>query len=603
MEKIKINNLKAKTVIDICDTIVLCSYIFASVTLLLRLIENYVVWPGIWNRTYNATITLWLCYAIFKLILWCFEDFKHAIIPSVMLIAAYVGKRLELCDYLPLVSLMIVMHNVSFERLAKMYCTAIGTILCITAVSAVIGYLPNYYTTAGGREGEYFYTLGFLAHGSFGAYWLAVVVLLIYLVRRQKYKAIYYVVIAVISTLIYLVTKARGSYYVIMATMALLIFDGIIRKLISQNKKSVKLMRVVSAIACGIPLYCTAINLYMVWYFENVNSNFLGTVAGRIYLTHLAFMKIGLVLPGCKRYIDESEAIFNWLTGTGSIFSSAGEPLYTELLVNDGLVVLVPFVLTMVWIMIRAWKKEQYHIIVMFCLVSAYSVLESSYWFIDYYAVWMVLFSNWNENNEENRCQTLPNPFGKTIRRLTGVFLAIYTIMTVYVFSTLDTYTYKPAIDREDVLLENAKKIRDDTENVFMFDSSYFRVTGVRMFITGTKPTQTGNLLVRVVDGGGKNLLEEYSVALSTFNGEYYDYVDIYKEYEDLGINGLNIYEVSIFSEEDDDIELECFLVPLQRNQTVMFQVWQMVTCYVGCWIVLNYGVLKDKKCNESMDE
>lgn len=242
-------------------------------------------------------------------------------------------------------------RNISFEKIGWFTLKFVTALVVIIIMSSLIGVIPNYASSIGGRDRHY---IGFL-YALFPSTIVCNETMLFFYLKKNKIKWKEIVVALTINVWIYNQTKSRLTF--LAAVVVLLI--GAVKKI----KPSFIGSQFSRRIMASIPLLCGVFSVAIAFLYSPSNSVLLAidkALDGRISIAHSAMESYGFKLFG-----THFEMIGNGLDAMGNNTSqlhlaySYIDNLYVQLLLRNGIIFFLIFMAILIFSIHEAVKIDK----------------------------------------------------------------------------------------------------------------------------------------------------------------------------------------------------------------------------------------------------
>ena len=374
MNKYEIYIKKYGILLD-CITLILCALLVAKSVLGT---STFLVTDSFINV--EVIYKVLLVIAIIKLY-FCFDirDKKY-IGAAVLLILTVIFYEAGLADYRHLIFPMVALYEVSFEDVAKVFAFSSGFCLCVILITSLTGIIQNASSVRGESTSGYAYLLGFEHHSWFMMHWLFVMFAVIYIVRRNRFRGLIYPVLLMITLALWFVTDSNTSGIVGVMVCFCMILDSVVRMMVRPVKPAMRRFQdSLMKIAIIMPVVAVLLTILGCVYYEFFGYGFATNTLGRFIITLKALEALGVELP--ISVTDERWDIsMNWFFGTGSTVSFEGyvlDNVYAKLLIENGLIILIAYLILQMIVRYDLYKRKQYALALMCFGISIFGILES----------------------------------------------------------------------------------------------------------------------------------------------------------------------------------------------------------------------------------
>ena len=359
-----------------CITLILCAALVAKSVLGT---STFLVTDSFINV--EVIYKVLLVIAIIKLY-FCFDirDKKY-IGAAVLLILAVIFYVAGWADYRYLIFPMVALYEVSFEDVAKVFALSSGFCLCVILITSLTGIIQNASSVREESTSGYAYLLGFEHHSWFMMHWLFVMFAVIYIVRRNRFRGLVYPVLLIITVALWFVTDSNTSGIVGVMVCLGMILDSVVRlKLRPIRPFMRKFQDSLMKLSIVMPIVSVLLTVLGCIYFGIFGyGRFSTNMLSRFHLTLTALEALGVELP--FSVTDERWDIsMNWFWGTRSTVSFEGyvlDNVYAKLLIENGLIILIAYLILQMIVRYDLYKKKQYALALMCFWVSVFGIFES----------------------------------------------------------------------------------------------------------------------------------------------------------------------------------------------------------------------------------
>lgn len=591
--------------IEVLDIIALITYGFMIFTSLSRTAKFLTAWPNDWYSLQELSIKVWLVIAVIKLILFFETSKKEVIAATILLGLTVVGKFVGINNYLYVVAPIVMFFRTPFQKIARCYLTIVGTNLIIIVLYALMDVIPDYYIPISGRGDRLIHHLGFSNHNAIMAYWLFIfltAICLLGLEKKRHIRLIFLTALLSISGILYYLTDSKTSFLLILAMGLIVLVEWII-----PNKvRSPYCKRIQDVIFRGmhlVPLFAIIVTaagtlIYNITGYRGTGA--ISTLFSRYYLLNNALESVGVRLPHQTINLESinQEISFNWLIGTGADNLGGGDILYGNLLLRDGLIAVVLYLVIQFYMLYKAYKNKNHIFFLVLVLLAVFGCTESCALDIAFSVFSCLLFADWTKWDKQEQMissdkydmqQTMgedsmvQNPHRKKLYFAIGC--GIYILFTIGLFSqfnekTYNTFSHLPT----DGLIRQS--INGDGIQQF-FQTNDLR--GLRLYLYNPENIEEGTVVVRIREAETDRILFQDEIPVGQLAKEAYFN---YKEYVDVLSDAIlpvseSGYLLDISVNEDLFERLVYYtageiLVFKTLNKSIPFSLigWNMLTCY-----------------------
>ncbi len=383
-------------VIEFFDDFFVITYMLIIIRSMVDTALYSAVWPEYVDLSLDMLIKICVLFAVIKLYYYYNEYKIEAMIALGMLIVSFIFKNMGINDYLYLVIPIVASFKTSFSKLSRAYLATVITILIATATLSILGFIPNYYEHNEGRFIQDFYSLGFTSHNSFAAFFLFASFAYLYLIRNCKHKLLLIIGDLLAIIFVWYCTGSNTSTVIGIFVCVMLIVNYVIEEN-NSHITHIRIKNLILKFMIGMPLYGIAVTIAGVLYFNAYQySRMINTLVFRYQILCAALEKVGVSLPFQtidSTLIDYSTG-FNILTGVKEADFEFGDILYGQMLLRDGLIILVPYLIIHLWILYRLYAHKEYELFIICVGVSVTCCFESLVFDIAFSIFELLLFAS-----------------------------------------------------------------------------------------------------------------------------------------------------------------------------------------------------------------
>lgn len=408
--------------IRILDCVVLTTFSLLVFLSIVGIADYQVNWAASLNRINGVADNVLLIVSLLKIFLYFDKNRVDAIIGGGLLSFFVLLNLLNQCDYVQLVALIVSMMGIKFEKIVKVYISVEGITLLVTFLASVIGLISNVYEERYTALVKNIYCLGFSGHNTPMALCLMLSLALAYHTRKSKVRIQIIVLLMLFLTFMYTITGSNSSFIIGMVIMVLTIFEYIL----SESVENRIILKMRTGFLSGLrfaPFYSLLFTILGMCYygrFGRIGLHFY-TLVSRFEIIYWELGLAGLHMPFYALREANKEGVnfpyflsediesgaynnvdFNLLRGLGELkrgqLFGGSDIEYFNILLFDGLMVLLPYILLSVYMMNRAYKKKEFILII--CIAGSifygnFEALKSGYTALQLFFV--ALFADLNE--------------------------------------------------------------------------------------------------------------------------------------------------------------------------------------------------------------
>ena len=392
-------------VLDIIALTVFCIMAFMSVVEL----ANYnVIWPISLPTLWTKLDRLLIFVAFIKIYLYFDKDRKSSIIGLCLLCFILLLKQLSQCDYVQIAALIVSMLGIRFEKIVNVYVSSVGVSLIITYLMAILGIIPNIKEVTPWRRVESMYYMGFTGHNPPMALWLFFLLGLFCLLSKKKSAIRIVIVIAsmLMTILLFVATDSNTSFIIAFGVSAFALLNFLLPDRI-KNFLGKTLDFIFYPVMIFVPVISFFITLVGICLYGKVGNTegMTNTIFSRFMIIYWELKLSGLPMPfHHTREADIGSVDFsyflsydldsgmydnvdyNLFRGLGAIkrgqLFGGSDIEYFNILLFDGLMILVPYILLTMYLMYKAYKTKNH--VLMVCIAASvfygnFEALKSGY--------------------------------------------------------------------------------------------------------------------------------------------------------------------------------------------------------------------------------
>ncbi len=312
----------------------------------------------------------------------CFDINDKKYIGAVgLLFLTIIFYKAGLSDYRHLVFIIVALYEVPFEDVAKVFALSSGFCLVVILIASLTGSIQNAVSLREGSAMGHAYLLGFEHHSWLMMHWLCVMYAVIYIVRKSRFRVMIYAALMIITAIMWIVTDSNTSGIVGIMVCGVMILDSVVRMRVKPIKPAMcRIQDSLLKISIVMPILAVVITILGCLYYGFFGYSVFSTnMLSRFRLTLTALEALGVQLPFSVTDENWGTSI-NWLFGTGSTVSFRGyvlDNVYAKLLIENGLIILIAYLVLEMIVRYGLYKKKQYSLALMCFGVSIFGILES----------------------------------------------------------------------------------------------------------------------------------------------------------------------------------------------------------------------------------
>lgn len=333
------------------------------------------------SQCFTVFYNILFIIGLVKIFLYYERTKKNAIFALLLLVFVFVLKIIGISDYLQVLIPVIALYGISFDETVKMYVAASGITLITILFASLIGIIPNTITNSNHAIMSYRSTLGFSNSNHFMGFYLFFVLGFLYFARKAKY--IYVIIFTVMISTIILFSMS-GSF-----TPTLIIFIVclcmVVNRFLTKFKNGFrfeKILQFCGYIMTALPiilLICEIAAMFLCGkYFSTNNTN---SMILRFLNAYKTLEKVGVKMP--VNIVTEDSIFldidYNIWIGLGKNVYPGTEyvdTIYLNMLIQDGLIVLVPYISLQVYTLFRLLKQKEYNLMLLCSASILYGLSE-----------------------------------------------------------------------------------------------------------------------------------------------------------------------------------------------------------------------------------
>ncbi len=323
-----------------------------------------------------AAIKLYMCFRL--------SD-KETVFAAVFLALSIIFKQAGLTDVTYLVIPMVALYGVNFKVVAEVFASSAVFCLIIILITALMGGIQNETMERQDSIRGVAYNLGFEHHSWFMMYWLFAVFAIIYIFKGKKIRMVISMVLLILSVVLWLITDSRTSGIIAALVCAIMIINDLFHIVIKSLHRSYTpamrgFQRGLLKLTPIVPLVAVLLTFLGCVYFGHFGYKILPpALLSRFNLADAALEALGVKLPFSVTE-DRWDMPFNWITGAGQEISIEGyniDNVYAKLLIENGYITLIPYVMLQMFVRYKLYQKRQYVLALICASVSIFGILES----------------------------------------------------------------------------------------------------------------------------------------------------------------------------------------------------------------------------------
>lgn len=392
--------------IKILDCVALTTFSLLVFLSIVGIADYQVDWPASLNRINGVADNVLLIVSLLKIFLYFDKNRVDAIIGGGLLSFFVLLNLLNQCDYVQLVALIVSMMGIKFEKIVKVYISVEGITLLVTFLASAIGLISNVYEERYTALVKNIYYLGFSGHNTPMALCLMLSLALAYHTKKSKVRIQIIVLLMLFLTFMYTITGSNSSFIIGMSIMVLTILEYISSATV-ENRKFLKTRAILLSILRFAPIYSMLFTILGICYygrFGRIGLHFY-TLVSRFEIIYWELGLAGLHMPFYALREANKEGVnfpfflsedlesgaynnvdFNLLRGLGELkrgqLFGGSDIEYFNILLFDGLIVLIPYILLSMYLLYKIHKKKEY--VLMLCIVGSifygnFEALKSGY--------------------------------------------------------------------------------------------------------------------------------------------------------------------------------------------------------------------------------
>ena len=365
------------------------------------------IWPDFLQNIQENTVKIVFVISLLKLFLIFIKDKRKAIFATILLFLftmLYSGGIINIRFFSTLL-LIINTIEIDFENIAKVYACSVGVLLTSNIICVLVGIVPDIVGDGSGRKVRYLHGMGFGNHNAFMAYWFFYALTLAYIIKKTRNRAVGLILIIILTIVFWLFTGSNTSTIAAIGALCSILVYYAIEKFQYLMYIPAKYREFILKFLICIPLLCVLITIIGTIAYAKYGyiKNLPSTMMSRFRLTYEGLVSLGIKIHfRAEDVIPVYEDIkFNFLTGLwGQTYPGEAyfDSLYSDLLIRDGLIVLVPYVMAQVYVMYLAYKRQEYELLLILVFKSVYGLMEN-------YAIYTIgcglfeflIFSSWGD--------------------------------------------------------------------------------------------------------------------------------------------------------------------------------------------------------------
>lgn len=521
-------------VIQIMDFIALLTYGYMISIMGIRNACFSIPWGWNWYYTQEIVICIWIVIAIAKLYLFWHDNLVNTALAILFIVGVGIGKYAGLNDYIYLVMPMVMFMNVPYRKIAKLYATTLGLTWGITLLFAFKSVIPDYYKQIPGRD-EPVHHLGYFNHNASMVFWMFFCMMLIMCIN-YSWKRVVIILFEIVGTIwLYRMTDSLTSTLLVLFFCVVLLIEFVLSTGAEPISKLFR--RVTGILLLGTPIYALVATWLGVLYYNRVGRN-ESTLMSRFMLLEQALESVGVEFK--NQTINPTEILqdvhFSWLLGTGNANIGGGDNLYGNLLLRDGLIVLVPYIAIQLYIMYMAYKKDAYTVLVFEAVLAVFGCLESSAIDVIFCVFMFLLFADWGSDRQrevyvetKRIVKLLYNRDWKSIVPkvcIAGLLIGGLVALLTMTLQQMRKIEYMPVSELPTAGIEKMKLHNDPIG--FYSDGGDW--DGVRLYFEKEDRNLEGNVFVDIVSNDTGELLLHKDIDIKSVQNEdsfglYYDVI------------------------------------------------------------------------------
>ena len=307
---------------------------------------------------------------------------KKSVMAVVLLCRAIVFKQLGIVDVTYLVIPMVALYGVDFKSVAKVFSLSAAFSLFVILFSSLTGLIQNVSLTRQGSIRGYVYQLGFKHHNLFMIFWSFLLLAIIYIVQKNKYRIIYIDILLIVTVIAWLFSDSNTSAILDVIVCGIMIADYVIRAAIKRSTTLMRdIQRALIKFSVFMPIVAIFITILGCVYFGYFGYKYLPhNMLSRFYVIDSALESLGAKLPFSVTE-ERWDIPFNWFVGAGQtvvVKDNTIDNIYACLLIENGCIVLISYVLLQLKIRYMLYRNNQYVLALICSVISIFGILEPS---------------------------------------------------------------------------------------------------------------------------------------------------------------------------------------------------------------------------------
>lgn len=340
------------------------------------------IWPSFFNSFNQEILKIVIIITLIKILLYFDLTKKRVLLDAIFLfvvVLLHSGSVISNNFFCTLVFIAAAI-NMSFESIAIVYACEVGTLLFFNLTCCFFGIIPDIITVGNGGFLKELHGLGFGNHNAFMAYWLFFVLSVVYLVRKSNIR-IYVVAFFIILT--FLIYFLSGSNSPTIVTIGALISIGI-HYLVGKNKiKNNAVFHYLIKLLIFIPAICFLGVIVGTLVYAKYGYVFLPhDMMSRFRLTYDGLVSLGINLNYRNEVFESYTNVvdYNLITGLmGKEYPGTAyfDCLYSDLLIRNGLIILLPYILVQIYLLNMTIKNKEYELFIILVFKAIYGMMEN----------------------------------------------------------------------------------------------------------------------------------------------------------------------------------------------------------------------------------
>ncbi len=359
-----------------CIILVLCAFlvIYPIQTSSLILSEYIFIKQ---TTVYNILLVM----AVIKMFV-CLDISDQRTIGAIVLLAmSVIFKHFGLGDCTFLIIPMVALYGVNFRTVAKVFASTAIFGLIVILISSLTGIIQNATVERPDSVRGAAYQLGFEHHNWFMMYWLFAMFAMIYIFKKNKLRVLLYMVFALITIALWLITDSNTSGIIGVAVCIVMIIDYLVHMVVRKAGPTLRgIQKGLLKLTIVMPVLAVILTFLGCVYFGHFGYQiFPETMLSRFYLADAALEALGVNLPFSVT-VDRWDVPFSWLTGTGQAVYINGysiDNVYAKLLIENGYIILIPYIILQMFVRYKLYKSNQYVLALICAAISIFGILES----------------------------------------------------------------------------------------------------------------------------------------------------------------------------------------------------------------------------------